>query len=548
MKTWFQNQLALPVLAAGLALILPGQLTGQTFTTIHSFSSTSDGANPGASLILSGNTLYGTASQGGSFGYGTVFKVNADGTGYTTLYSFTDGNDGGNPSASLILSGNTLYGTAASGGSSANVAGTVFKVTTNGTGFTTLYSFTGGSDGASPYAALVLSGNTLYGTTVGPNYETGLGGGTVFKVTTNGTGFATLHTFIGTPMYPETNTDGQSPLSLLLSGNTLYGTTSGGGMQFGTVFAVNTNGAGFKSLYVFTGSNEGNAPLGGLILSGNTLYGTSAGNDDLGLGYSAGDLNTNGSVFTLNTNGTDFTVVHSFTATSGSSFTNSDGANPSAGLILSDDTLYGTTPSGGGSGNGTVFAVKTNGTGFTTLYSFTATNDNGWIVVGAMVGPNVPYAGLVLSGRTLYGAAGYGGIWSNGTIFALSTNGTGFATLHDFAGQSLNSDGANPSARLILSGSTLYGTARQGGISGGGTVFAVNTNGTAFATLYAFTNGSDGANPFAGLILSGNTLYGTAASGGGSSAGGTVFAVNTNGKGFTTLHGFAVATYMYGHK
>ena len=77
-----------------------------------------------------------------------------------------------------------------------------------------------------------------------------------------------------------------------------------------------------------------------------------------------------------------------------------------------------------------------------------------------------------------------------------------------------NSDGANPYAGLILSGNTLYGTANGGGSSGNGTVFAVNTNGTGFTNLHSFTaylvNNSDGAYPEAGLILSGNTLYGTA--------------------------------------
>jgi len=89
-----------------------------------------------------------------------VFAVNADGTGFKTLYSFTGDSDGANPYAGLILSGNILYGTAENGGSSGQ--GTVFAVNTNGTGFTTLHTFTGG-DGAFPDAAVILSGNTLYG-------------------------------------------------------------------------------------------------------------------------------------------------------------------------------------------------------------------------------------------------------------------------------------------------------------------------------------------------------------------------------------------------
>jgi uncharacterized repeat protein (TIGR03803 family) len=87
---------------------------------------------------------------------------------------------------------------------------------------------------------------------------------------------------------------------------------------------------------------------------------------------------------------------------------------------------------------------------------------------------------------------------------------------------------------LTLSGNTLYGTTFVGGRAGNGTVFAVDTNGVGFANLYSFTatppfylpfTNSDGANPYGGLILSGNTLYGTT-SAGGTSGNGTVFALS----------------------
>ena len=93
----------------------------EMFTTLYSFTGGNDGAQPSAGLILSGNTLYGTAVYGGALGNGTVFAVNTDGTGFTNLHSFTNA-DGTNPYGSLILSGNTLYGTAALGGSPGNMA------------------------------------------------------------------------------------------------------------------------------------------------------------------------------------------------------------------------------------------------------------------------------------------------------------------------------------------------------------------------------------------------------------------------------------------
>jgi uncharacterized repeat protein (TIGR03803 family) len=435
MKTYIKKLFLLPALIAALGLMPAGRATAQTFTTLHSFTAidpntgtNSDGANPEAGLILSGNTLYGTASAGGTNGNGTIFAVNTDGTGFTNLYSFTatsgffsPNSDGANPLAGLILSGNTLYGTASAGGSSAN--GTVFAVNTDGMSFTNLYSFTAtrvsftNSDGASPEAGLILSGNTLYGTAAGGG-RGGVEGGTVFRVNTDSTDFTNLHSF--------TYSDGTDPVAgLILSGNTLYGTAQQDGSSGGgTVFAVNTDGTG--------------------------------------------------------TNGTGFTNLYSFTALSGSNYTNSDGIYPVAGLILSGNTLYGTASGGGSWDAGTVFAfntVNTNGMGFTNLYNFTGLAYNSSFIYTNSAGIH-PLAGLILSGNTLYGTANSGGKNGTGTVFAINTNGTGFKTLYSFTAvdqtYSTNSDGAYPDGGLILSGNTLYGTTSQGGSSGYGTVFSLS--------------------------------------------------------------------------
>jgi len=314
-----------------------------TLTTLHTFTGASDGANPNTGLILSGNTLYGTAG-GGSSGNGTVFKVNTNGTSFTNLYSFTKisgtypyftNSDGAGPNP-VILSGNTLYGTAGAGGSSNR--GTVFRVNTDGTSFTNLHNFTGGSDGAGPYAGVILSGNTLYGTTVAGG---GASNGTVFKLSTSGTGFTTLHSF--TPTSSSTNSDGAWPHgSLILSGKMLYGTIpAGGSFGHGTVFAVNTDGAGFTNLHSFSGGNnyKYGGSWAGLILSGNTLYGTTQ----------MGGSSYYGTVFKVNTNGTGFTILHNFSEIGPVTYSNSDGACPYANLILSSNTLYGTAEQGGSS-------------------------------------------------------------------------------------------------------------------------------------------------------------------------------------------------------
>jgi len=142
-----------------------------------------------------------------------------------------------------------------------------------------------------------------------------------------------------------------------------------------------------------------------------------------------------------------------------------------------------------------VFAIKTDGSGFTNLHNFTDGSD----------GAN-PVAGLTLSGATLYGTARFGGGSDDGTVFSINTDGTDFTTLHEFSG---GSDGDGPRAGLVISNDTLYGTAGRGGDWDDGTVFAVDTSGVNFATLYSFSGGGDGELPLGGLVMFGNTLYGT---------------------------------------
>ena len=391
------------VLTAALGL-LPARLAAtQTFTNLYCFTALDpdagtnvDGMNPNT-MILSGNTLYGTANQGGSLDAGTVFAVNTDGSDFTNLYNFNFGDGGFFPYAGLVLSSNTLYGTACGGGSSGG--GTVFKINTDGTGFTNLYSFSG-ADGAGPEGQLILSGNTLYGTA---NQGGSGASGIVFAIHTDGTGFTNLHSFTLTDDVHGTNGDGAEPVEgLVLSGNTLYGTTPVGGVHAGgTLFAVNTDGSDFRTLHSFSDyPTDGSDPNDALILSGNTLYGTATG----------GGTNDYGTIFAINTDGTGFTNIYSFTGGSG-------GDSPNQ-LILLGNTLYGTTFYGGSSGNGTVFAVNTNGECYTTLYSFTGGSD----------GSN-PSGGLIFANNTLYGTTSYGGSSGNGTVFSLSSAPTGPPTL-----------------------------------------------------------------------------------------------------------------------
>lgn len=378
----------------GFGAVTAIRVEAQTFTNLYNFtplrsSTNSDGANSTAGLVLADNTLYGTTQNGGSTGRGTVFAVNINGTGFTNLHNFINSGDGANPAANLILSGGTLYGTTQSGGSSSR--GTVFKVNTNGTGFSILHSFSSGFTnigGTAPYASLIILSDTLYGTAFGGGK---FGYGTVFSVNTNGIGFTELHSFDGT--------NGANPSAgLVLSGNTLYGTAYQGGFtNAGTVFAVTTNGTSFTNLHDFA-KTDGANPYAGLIISGNTLYGTTR--------Y-GGSANC-GTLFSLQTTGESFTNLHVFDGI--------DGNNPNGSLSLLNNTLFGSAYRGGVSGKGTVFGFNIDGNGFTNYYNFTATSEAP--PFSNNDGAN-PACTLVISENFLYGTSSGGGTSGNGAIFSL---------------------------------------------------------------------------------------------------------------------------------
>jgi uncharacterized repeat protein (TIGR03803 family) len=410
MKIFLTLRGTFPLLTS-LCLFAAVSVMGQGFTNLHNFVFT-NGTYPRASLIMSGGTLYGTAQNyggGTGGGYGSVYRMGIDGLNFTNLHTFSGGADGGNLNSSLVLANGMLYGTASFGGG-LNY-GCVFVISTNGSSLINLYNFSAIStnvpgtnlDGAYPNAGMILSGSTLYGMANGGGSA---GVGNIFAVNTNGVGFTNLHNFnVSDGQYPTAN--------LILSGSRLYGMTPGGGaFHSGNIFSVSTNGTGFTDLFNFPSlsgvlysNSDGAFPQGSLLLAGSTLYGTAS------EGGSAG----NGTIFKIDTNGAAFTVLHTFSLTSGALGTNSDGASPEAELILSSGILYGTAKYGGTGGSGTVFRLNTDGTGFATLYSFTAAD----VVTGTNRDGAHPVSGLVLSGGVLYGTASAGGTAGYGTIFSL---------------------------------------------------------------------------------------------------------------------------------
>lgn len=390
MKKFSQNSIAWAAIMSCLFSLTV--TTNAQYNVLHHFTGPpNDGGWMALSVFIeSDSVLYGMTAEGGGSNNGTIFKINKDGTNFRILYSFiSPDNDGTRPYGSLVLEGSTLFGMAGSVKSDYN--GTFFRIDTNGTNYQVLHTFSG-SEGKWPYDTPIMSGSVFYGlTTYGGSDTTSgwKGGGTIFRMNTDGSGFRLLHTFYGG------NDDGLGPHgSLIQIGSVLYGTALVGGYGAGTIFKIDTNGTGFQLLHRFTaGSNDGSLPFGTtLVLSDSTFYGMTR------EGGSSGE----GVVFKMKTDGSGFGLLHSFSGGA------NDGRLPEGGsLVLSDSTLFGMTTSGGTLDSGTIFTIKTDGSEFRLLHSFNGSDGKG------------PLGSLFLSDSVLYGMASEGGINNLGVIFAL---------------------------------------------------------------------------------------------------------------------------------
>jgi uncharacterized repeat protein (TIGR03803 family) len=261
------------------------------------------------------------------------------------------------------------------------------------------------------------------------------------------------------------------------------------------------------------GAGDGAKPYGALVQSGMMLYGMTA----------YGGSNNVGTIFRISAGDGGFQLLHTFRSSGAT------GQIPGGALLLSGSTWFGVTFGGGTGGNGVLFRMNDDGTGFQVLRQFSG-SDGIW-----------PFDSLIRSGPTLYGMCSAGAAGNAGTIFQIDTNGTGFQVLHTFAGGA--ADGSGPHGSLLSSASTFYGMTPAGGSSDGGTLFRMNTNGTGFQLAHTFAGGAgDGKAPSMGTpVQAGPILYGMTQFGG-SGDGGTIFQINTNGSGFQLLHTFAGGT------
>jgi len=575
--------------ADALLTVVPAVASGYTLATLHAFGSGIDGVYPYAGLIQGRNgVLYGTAVNGGRNGYGSIYRIQTNGS-YAQLSSFTAGNDGAMPYASLLQATNDFfYGTTTTGGS--NSLGTIYRVNAAGQ-LVGLYSFTGGDDGGAVLAGLVqgLDGN-LYGTAERGGTSSF---GTIFRITAAG---------VITPMYSFSGEDGAYPYGALVQAadGSFYGTTASGGQYYsGNLFRI-TPAGDFTSLYSFSGGVDGAYPLAALIQGRDgSLYGTT---------YEGG-TNGVGTVFKFSTNGI-LTTLHSFDHT--------DGAHPFAGLVqAANGSFYGATEAGGLNEGGTVYRITPDGA-FTTIVYFNGLN-----------GASPEGTLLQASDGNLYGTTLYGGASSAGLVYKLTVlvppeivsqptntlaflgagasfrvSATGSAPLSyqwQFNGTNLaNGDtvtgattptlsisqvswaaagtysvlvsnsvgaitstnatltvlpvtlpgytlrtftafpGGHPNGLVAGSDGSLYGTTRSGGAMSQGSVFHLSP-GDIFTNLYSFSGGDGGGTPYGPLTLGTNSEYYGNTAAGGTAALGSIFQISSSGA-FASWYAFTSTT------
>ena len=363
----------------------PNGSGGYTQTVLFNFDEGPDGGFPRSNLILdAAGNLYGVTDLGGyrnkvcnsGSGCGVVYKLSPGSGGWTqtVLYTFLNAGDGNSPYGPLAFdAAGNLYGTTEFGGSSSCVAtlgnpcGLVFELTPTTSGSWTesvLHNFTGGNDGANPYAGVVLdAAGNVYGSASGGNpalCKVAFSCGVVFKLSNGSSGWTetVLHTFAD-------GRDGGTPGQLTIDGTgNLYGTSQTGGDPTCTVYGnANNCGVVFKLTPTLGGSWketafafslwDGGQPQGGVTVdaSGN-VYGTAS----VGgiLSCTAGSGNGCGVVFKLtpkSSGGWTPSILHRFAG-------GTDGVSPIGSLLFdSAGNIFGTTPLGGADNDGIVYEI-----------------------------------------------------------------------------------------------------------------------------------------------------------------------------------------------
>jgi uncharacterized repeat protein (TIGR03803 family) len=520
---------------------------GTDFSVLHKFNS---GYNASGGLIQAADgKLYGATLQGGTIGYGTLYSINPDGSGYNEFLSF-DGAARGSTPRGALLQGPDLFLYGVTGGGGVLGKGVLFKVKTDGTSYNKLVEFDGSAKGAYGASTPTLaSDGKLYGMTQsgGANDK-----GTVFSISPNGVGFIKILDLGGIT--------GSNPLGSLieaLDGN-LYGMTSKGGTKdLGIAFRVRKNGTGFFKLLDFIGTNGASPQLGPFLELQNLLF--------FGMTQFGGASNA-GVIFSISSTG-NFALLREFPQPASS---------PQTLSINNDFTkVFGIASGGGAYGAGAVFSAMRNGSNYSEitqlqgdwLYSsgLTYSNDNTLWGIGregllafsyflfkvdengsnfqraaTFSDPLIaaePRALVDFKTDYIYGISSVGGTFNSGTIFKIKKDGSELSKVTDIPGGIL---GSRPYIQIIKhSNGRLYGVTHEGGVNNDGVIYSITDD--VYQKLTDLKQSTTGAYPKRIIELNGGSLC-VATGNGGTNNNGTLFVTDANGQSVEKIFDFTNQT------
>ena len=356
----------------------------------------------------------------------------------------------------------------------------------------------GGGDSVSGKVAVGADGTIYFVTWT--NVASG-GNGGLYALAPGGATAVLLHAFAGG------TTDGANPAGITLSpdGKTLYGATAGGGASGdGTLYSYTLANGTYTILHDFSGSDGSTPYVPPEFASSTMLYGVTSGG---GSGTGSG----NGVLYTYDLSGNTYTPLYKF----GGGTT--DGANPLGAPVYSNGVYYGALNLGGTNNDGVVYKIaRSGGTPTETIL-----HDFGGTVGGQPDGINIFGVTLGADGR-IYGSTNTGGTHSEGVVFSMNTDGTGYTILHNFAGGT--TDGVKGWGGVALgTDGKVYGQTVTGGAYDQGTLWSITPSGT-FTLLHSFGGTGDGINPTTSSLnlLPDGRIYG-GTTGGGATSHGTVW-------------------------
>ena len=350
-----------------------------------------------------------------------------------------------------------------------------------GQNYVVIHNFGASNDGSKPYAEVTIDkqGN-LYGTTLdgGP-----LLAGTIWKISASGK-YQLLHIFSNgqdlNGSYPKAGVTVDS------SGN-LFGLAGGGGSTGGGFLWKITSDGIFHEIQDFGIQNDGKGPSASLVFDkkGN-IFGTNTW---------PGPNVAFGNIWELTPAG-QFLNLHSFG-------TGTDGQAPFAGVTLdSAGNMYGTTYQGGSQNVGTVWEITAAGN-YVVLHEFGVGGDGALPIGGVTVDNSGNLFGT--ASATTTSGSGPGVVWEISSTL-------GYQVIHAFGS---SGDGSLPNGGVTLDSSgNLYGTASQGGGTGGGVIWTLTTDGQ-YSILHTFGSGNDGVMPLSSVTFdAAGNMFGTAFHGG----------------------------------